>query len=505
MQYVEDFYSGSNLVSDVATQTTKSSFCNEYLEQLAQLAMGDAGSIGARVGELTNAAMRLFDGDKPVEIGGAPKDKRKQDWVIAMNLACDFGNDCTIEKRTQKLQELAADTKGKPVTIVVQYAVEDTAGKFKLERFALNDGKVVKLQSPGQSGGYAADVEQLLRFTNQNYLTTNLGLILDSHGTGNGGMQGDVGNLSLTELRDSVTRALKNSGHDKLDLLQFNACLMAQNGVLESTQGIARHIVASAEPEGTGAQGRDFDNKIFTDLLKNPAMSASELADLAIRHARDNAQDFPTLAHFNMDKYGKFRESLDSFGEQMAKLCEDPAQLEVIKGIISETFSYGGGSVKLFNLFQNWGKDKLGDKPNWLSDGKPDDKPPPGNWIENLIKPHLPEGGLGLPELGSKVRSESGRRDLKDFVARVLLAISKGHLKDPDGSLEKAAKAVLIDGTALIKSFFGEGDRRRNLGGLSAFIPATPHDEGSADPIPSTTGGWRQFQQALRGSEGKKK
>lgn len=513
MHQVEDFFLLPNQEHDGSSlQKTMVNFCNEYLEQLA---LGDAPALGARVNELANAALRLFDGDKPLEVGGAPKDKPKQDWVIAMNLGTDFGNECSIEKRTKKLQELAADTKGKPVTIVVQYAVKDSEGKFKLERFALNDGKVVKLESPGRSGGYASDVEQLLKFTNQNYPSQNLGLILDSHGTGNGGMQSDVGNMSLTELRDSVTKALKNSGHEKLDLLQFNACLMAQNGVLESTQGIARHIVASAEPEGTGTQGRDFDNKVFTELLKKPSMSASELADVAIQNARDHAQDFPTLAHFDMEKYGKFRESLDTFGEKMAKLCEDPAQLEVIRGIIRETFSYGGGSFRLSNFFQHFGgKEKFDDKPHYSPhsspdvkpDGSPDVKPsgrpngnPDGGWLEQLFKPPLQASELGSL-VGSGLRCESGRRDLKDFVARVLLAISKGQLKDPDGSLEKAAKALLIDGTALIKSFFGEGERRRNLGGLSTFLPAGAGDDGSADPVPSTNGGWREFQQVLRKS-----
>ncbi len=478
MRNVEDFHFGPNADIHVSLQTA-TSFSNEYVEQLA---LADSASFGARAGEAARAALRLFDGDNPLEVGGAPREHPRQDWVIAMNLAADFGNECTIEKRTKKLQELAADTQGKPVTIVVQFAVKQKDGACKLERFALNDGKVVKLESPGRSGGYASDVEQLLKFTNQNYQTRNLGLILDSHGTGNGGMSGDTGSLSLTELRDSVTRGLRNSGHDKLDLLQFNACLMGQNGVLESTQSIARHIVASAEPEGTGAQGRDFDNRVFRELLRNPSMTAGDLADVGIRQARDMARDFPTLAHFDMEEYGKFRESLDAFGEKMAKLCKDPAQLAVIQNIIRETFAYGGGSIKFLNLFLGGGKDKpfLG-KPDFI-------KPPSGSdW-----------GFQGIG--GSGVRAESGRRDVKDFVARVLLAISKGQLKDEDGSLEKAAKSLLIDGTALVKSFFADGKERMNTGGLSAFLPTSAHDDGFSDPMPSNNGGWRQFQQSLRDS-----
>ncbi|MBY0551257.1 MAG: hypothetical protein K2W95_28510 [Candidatus Obscuribacterales bacterium] len=475
--------------------------------------------------------LRLFEGDKPIEVVNPdPEPPAKQEWTIAMYIATDFGNECTIEKRTKKLQELAEGTKGKPVTIVVQTAIKNKDGTYDVERFALKNGAIVKLESPGKTKGYAQDVEDLLKFTTKKYESKNLCLTLDSHGSGNGGLHGDVGDMSLADLNKAVKNGLKGTRHEKLDLLQFDACLMAQNGVLESTCDITKHIVASAEPEGTGAGAASADNKQLTELLKKPKITASELADIFVAQSKDNP-DFKTLAHFDMEKYQKFRKSLDTFGEKLAKQCAKPDNLKTIRKICSETFVYGKGGFPFGMMMP---------KPPGAADNE--NAPQPHGWLMRRLQ-GLPGSGAQLPadkEMPPEVprpglpdhprrpsleprssispyeepseshgifamfRGNPNKRDLKDFVARVLLAIDKGHLTDEDGSLRQAAKDVLIDGTALTKSFYGR-DERKNLGGLSAFLPAEPTDGAKTDPVISTTGGWRDFQKILRESGAKKK
>lgn len=473
---------------------------------------------------------RLFEGDKPIEVNPDPEPPVKQEWTIAMYIATDFGSECTIEKRTKKLQELAEGTKGKPVTIVVQTAAKNKDGTYDVERFALKNGAIVKLESPGKTKGYAQDVEDLLKFTTKKYESKNLCLTLDSHGSGNGGLHGDVGDMSLADLNKAVKNGLKGTGHEKLDLLQFDACLMAQNGVLESTCDITKHIVASAEPEGTGAGAANADNRQLTELLKKPKMTAGELADIFVAQSKDNP-DFKTLAHFDMEKYQKFRKSLDTFGEKLAKQCANANNLKTIRKICSETFVYGKGGFPFGFMMPKPpaapGMENEAQPDSWLmrrlqgllggskfSSGREmqPEMPPPGYGPEYQGRPSLePRPSIPSYEESSDVhgifgmfRGNPNKRDLKDFVARVLLAIDKGHLTDEDGSLRQAAKDVLIDGTALTKSFYGR-DERKNLGGLSAFLPAEPTDGAKTDPVISTTGGWRDFQKILRESGAKKK
>ncbi len=465
---------------------------------------------------LDDKLSKLFDGEKKLEINGAGcNEGKKQDWLVVMNLATDFGGSCTIENRTKKLQELAAKTEGKDVAMVVQASVlDESSGKYKLERFVLKDGKVEKLKSPGESGGYGADVESLLSYAGKRFPAKNLGLILDSHGHGNEGLQGDSSDLSMSDFKKHVASALKSSGHEKLDFLQFDACLMAQNGVLEASQSIAKHIVASAEPEGVTEDTAAADNKNLEKLFANPKMTADEFAETCVKLAKD-VNGFDTLAHFDMEKYQAFRKSLDGLGEELAKAWKKPEQEKVLRQIIKETFHYG---VENFRIVQNADKklDAVRAKP--IESIKPEQSTEIQNQNQNTGR----FGGLSeilnhVPRLFEKPESDSSpkpsfedilpylfnlgrrlgseKRDLKEFVEKVVSAIDAGKLEDADGKLKEAAKAVLKESSTLTRSYFGRAEHR-GLGGLSVYLPEAG---GSADAATiSKAGGWRQFQELLR-------
>lgn len=465
-------------------------------EAFAEFTMGRTSWRDRYHRQLDEKLSKIFDGDKPLEINCGPKAQEKQNWTIAMNLQTDFGGECTIEKRTKKLQELAGQTEGKPVTIVVQASVKDEeSGKYNVERFVLKDGKVQKLKSPGESNDYGADIESLVKFATQNYPSKNLGLILDSHGHGNEGLQGDSSDVSMADLKKHVQSGLKGSGHEKLDFLQYDACLMAQNGVLEVSKDLANHVVASAQPEGVTADTAAADNTNLAALLKNPDMTPAQLADFCVEQAKD-VEGFDTLAHFDMTKYGAFRKSLDNFGDELSKIMADPEKEDVLRKIIHESFQYGS-QFSISGIFGIFGKDNPAqsgiDLPN-----KPDK--PPVSILELL--PQLFERPFGRPHLegidvGSIGRNlGNGKRDLKDFAEKVIEAIDAGKLKDESNKLKEAAKQVLKDGAELTKSYFGR-DKHKNLGGLSVFLPTSSTDNADAATI-SEAGGWRQFQQLLR-------
>jgi hypothetical protein len=448
-------------------------------------------------GQLDAKLCKLFDGDRPLEICAKPAAvPAEQKWLVVMNMAVDFGGECTIEKRTKKLQELAAQTEGKAVTIVVQSTVKDEEGdKYHLERFVLKDGKVEKLKSPGESKGYGEDVESLVKYATGTYRCKNMGLILDSHGNGNEGLIGDNGNISMPDLKTRVQNGLKGSGHEKLDFLQFDACLMAQSGVLEATQSLADHIVASAEPEGVTADTAAADNKNLAQLLKDPTMTPDQLSEWCVAQARD-VQGFDTLAHFDMAKYATFKKSLDDFGEKLVKLWSDPGEQAVLSKIISETFEYGGGGGVLGEIFQAvTGKDRPTAKPDAGSENKPEAVPgkPTLNELLDFLREKPLFSIMPFAELPAFKRSlERPKRDLKDFIEKVVAAIDEGKLKDDDCSLRDAAQKALNEGATLTKSFFGRGNHK-GLGGLSVFLP-----EAGNGTILSAPGAWRQFQELVR-------
>lgn len=509
---------------------------SKFLDELANLSPLDLAMPGLSLSYKLGKAMgkelaQLFDGDKPLEIVPDKNEQKKQDWLIAMNLATDFSGDCSIEKRSAKLKELAKSTEGKNVSIVVQSTSKTEKGDYKLARFIIKDGKVQELKSPGAAKGYGDDVESLIKFATGSFPSKNFGLILDSHGEGNEGLTGDIGKLSMADFGKHVKNGLKASGHEKLDFLQFDCCLMAQNGVLESVKDIAKHVVASAEPQGVNSDTAAADNKNLEKLLKDPAMSAAKLAEICVSEAKD-VKGFDTLAHFDMEKYGAFRKSLDSFGDELAKAMENKEQAKSIQEIIKQTFQYGGGGFTISGhvpaiLYEHMKRNPQAgfgheSQSNDNSMGsyfqaafdtitgglfKPHERPA-------LPRPHLGEGD-GAPERPGKPyhflerpflpfsrHLGSGKRDLKDFAEKLIKAIDDGKIKDEKGKLKEAAQAVLKDGEALTRSYFGRNERKA-LGGLSVFLPAEGerHDAASI----SDDGGWRKFQKLLKEASAKPK
>lgn len=58
---------------------------------------------------------------------------------------------------------------------------------------------------------------------------------------------------------ETIDKGLKGSGHDKLDLLNFNSCDMATATVLDKVGQVAKNVVASAATE-LGTKTNDGQN-----------------------------------------------------------------------------------------------------------------------------------------------------------------------------------------------------------------------------------------------------
>src|SRR6185295_18979551 len=133
----------------------------------------------------------------------------------------------------------------------------------------------------------------------------------------------------------------------------------------------------------------------------------------------------------------------------------------VLKEIISSTFQYGGGGGGFGGIFHIFGGKE---KPD-VQTGRPvEEAPKPKPGIADILdylrdKPFFDI--IPFNELPPFSRSlGSGKRDLKDFVEKVIKAIDEGKLKDERGKLKEAAQKVLKDGESLTKSYFGRGDHK---------------------------------------------
>jgi hypothetical protein len=372
------------------------------------------------------------------------KEVKPQEWTVAVDLAVNFDNGLGGQHKLKQLKKIAELTKDKSVSIIAQVIVPNPAyskdkkeggPEFLLERYSIRDGKTTALKTV-PSKGVATNITELLALASKEYPSNKLALHLDVHGEGNQGIHGDGGAATLKQVANAIERGLAEGKHKKVDLLDFDACLMGQRGVVAAVQRVARHVVASTEIEpvskekGEGAADGQNLQALLKGLLNNPKMGGDAYAEVIIEEAKAGANkerrkesDKPvrngtkTLAHYDLEHYAEFQRSLDSFGENLCEAIKDASNRKAVFKAIRNT-----------------------------------------------------------REIAPELITISGRhlvahkRDLKDFAERIRSAVVNKEIKDPTGSLLKSARELLAKQTKLVKSYYGD-EGYEKLGGLCVYLP----------------------------------
>lgn len=359
-------------------------------------------------------------------------DKAKSDWTVMLNLTTDFDQDPDgTFYRLEDLREYATQTKGTGLTIVVQAAFLQEEGKkgnpdiHSLERYVVRNGEITRVQN-ALSKGYGQDLEDLVAFTAKNYPSKNMALIMDSHGMGNEGMFGDTGKISLDDFVKHIQTGLKGNERQKLDLVHFDSCYMAQSGVMGKVARVADYMVASSEAEA--AAGISL-LPVLDTLKDTPKSDARALGRALVREARVQTPGFiewgwdipiHTISSVNLRQYASFKKALDTLGEKLADSLKDPKNMEVLESCIDASRKFGkAGSVE---------------------------------------------------SLAMNVKPDKYRVDLKDFANQVVQAIEDGRLPDEDRSIKRCAQALLEERAKLVDASFGY-DKDAGHGGVSVFLP----------------------------------
>lgn len=116
-----------------------------------------------------------------------------------------------------------------------------------------------------------------------NYPANHAALIIWDHGAGWNGIAfdddtADFGTpdfVSLPDLSGALARTLEQTGLDKLDVVGFDACLMAQLDVFQAVAPYAEYAVGSEEL--TPGQGWDY-TAVLGQLMDEPSMDGARLA-----------------------------------------------------------------------------------------------------------------------------------------------------------------------------------------------------------------------------------
>jgi Clostripain family len=176
------------------------------------------------------------------------------------------------------------------------------------------------------------------------YPAEHYSLVISDHGASWPGVGGDESSdydsLSLQEINDAITQGLNTAGVDQLDLLGFDACLMATYEVASQLAPLAQRMIASQELE----PGHGWDYNSFNILASGDPVDVDTLgAELldgyrAQAKAEGTANDI-TLSLIDLTQMGALDTAVADFS---AALAERAAQLAPIVGTVREnTLGFG--------------------------------------------------------------------------------------------------------------------------------------------------------------------
>ncbi|WP_296607257.1 clostripain-related cysteine peptidase [Nocardioides sp.] len=155
-------------------------------------------------------------------------------------------------------------------------------------------------------------------------------LVISDHGASWPGIGPDEGSdydvLDLAEITDAISSGLEQAGVDKLDLLGFDACLMANYEVASAVAPLADRLVASQELE----PGHGWDYGALQLLAEDPDATADDLGaeiltGFAGQAAEQGTQDQITLALVDLTEMAAVDEAVSDFATALTESSTDVA------------------------------------------------------------------------------------------------------------------------------------------------------------------------------------
>ena len=172
----------------------------------------------------------------------------------------------------------------------------------------------------------AADPAVLASFITEGIEANRAGhyaLIISDHGASWPGMGPDEGTadydvMNLAEITEGISTGLEAAGVDKLDLLGFDACLMANYEVASAVAPFADRLVASQELE----PGHGWDYRSLQVLADDPDTTVDELGSAIIdgfegQAVESGTQDQITLSLVDLTEMDAVDDAMDEFAETM--------------------------------------------------------------------------------------------------------------------------------------------------------------------------------------------
>ncbi len=287
------------------------------------------------------AAPAPQEGGDKVTLGQQPADAPKK-WTILVYSAADNNLKSFMTTDMDEAERVGSDAQ---TNIVDQF---DHGGSVGAKRYLITQNNEKGINSPPvESLGSMnmSDPKQLASFIKwgmEKYPAENYMLIISDHGAGwKGAAQDESHNgwMTLPDIEQGLKEARQATGR-KIDVLGFDACLMASVEVAHQLREETDFLVGSEETEGGAGwpYHKILNPEMLADLqlqlTQRLNLSPRELAGHVVKTAKGATNDLPTMAAIDSSKVPALTQAVDGLA---AAILTTQTPMGTLKGIAQST------------------------------------------------------------------------------------------------------------------------------------------------------------------------
>ena len=253
--------------------------------------------------------------------------------------------DVVVQVDRGKVAEGQVDSGERAWTGARRYHLQKDAEKGKINSPMLGELGQVNMADPDVLADF-------LEWGVNNYPADNYMLIISDHGAGWTGAIGDDSSgdheMTWVEVQEALGKVQQRTGA-KIDVLGYDACLMASAEGAYQVRSVTDFLVASQELEG--AEGWPYEGIMGNRALvvmekfstafkdgKRPELTPKLMSFLIVKEAENDQRNLRTLSAVEVEKMPKVAEAMDGFAEA---LRESKVPISEFNKIADESFHYG--------------------------------------------------------------------------------------------------------------------------------------------------------------------
>lgn len=291
---------------------------------------------------------------RPPVAGASEGDTWAVYWYLCgSNLETDLG------AASNDLSELLSEPLPEGVSVVVQTGgakqwQNGIVDASRLERYVVNSGGMELVDSqPSASMGESETLEAFLSFARENYPAEHTMLLFWDHGSGSvGGVCFDElfddDHLTLPEIYSAVGSVWETDAYSQpIDIVGFDACLMATIDTAFTFSDVAKYLVASEELEPSSGWNYAEMARAFAG---NPSIEPEELGRTICDGFMSGceavgAADSTTLSLVSLSDIQPLLEAYAAFGDTALTIAgSDSSFYSVFARAANSAENYGGNN-----------------------------------------------------------------------------------------------------------------------------------------------------------------